>query len=236
MTPAQLAEVMEATWPPARSWRMGPWTIRNGAGGGKRVSATTVESDWSADDVPLAEAAMWELGQKPLFLIRDGDAALDVVLAARNYTVIDPVIAYAAPVTAFDAPALMTTFPHWPPLSIAETLWADCGTEQARISVMHRATGAKAVILSRAADHPSGVAYVACHRHIAMLHALEVRPNLRRQGSAQNMLRAAAHWASTQGADTLALVVTHANDAARRLYEGLGMQVVGQYHYRQRSD
>jgi ribosomal protein S18 acetylase RimI-like enzyme len=106
----------------------------------------------------------------------------------------------------------------------------------ARIAIMHRAFGPKTVILSRAADHPSGVAYIACHNHIAMLHALEVIPTLRRQRSAQNILRAAAHWAADQGAHTLALVVTQANDVARRLYQGLGMQVVGQYHYRQRSD
>jgi ribosomal protein S18 acetylase RimI-like enzyme len=133
-------------------------------------------------------------------------------------------------------PAPMTTFPHWPPLSIAEVIWADCGLGPARIAVMHRAHGPKTVILARAADHPSGVAYVACHNRIAMLHALEVLPQYRRQGSAQNVLRAAAHWAAAQGADTLALVVTRANDAARALYTAMGMQVVGQYHYRQRSD
>jgi GNAT superfamily N-acetyltransferase len=230
-----LAAVMEATWPPARAWRAGPWTIRDGAGGGKRVSAATASGAWAADDLPMAEAAMRDMAQKPLFLIRDGDATLDDALAARNYTIIDPVIAYAAPVTQFDQPTPMTTFPHWPPLSITETIWADCGTGPARIAVMHRAKAPKTIILSRAADHPSGVAYVACHNHIAMLHALEVIPALRRQGSAQNILRAAAHWAAAQGAHTLALVVTQANDAARRLYQGLGMQVVGQYHYRQHS-
>ena len=179
---------------------------------------------------------MRRLGQKLLFLIRDGDAVLDTALDAHGYTIRDPVVAYAGPVTTFDAPIPMTTFPHWPPLSIAEQVWAEAGTDAARISIMRRAETPKCVILSRAADHPSGVAYVACHNRIAMLHALEVLPGLRRQGSAQNMLRAAAHWAAAQGADTLALVVTQANDAARKLYLGLGMQVVGQYHYRQRAD
>jgi ribosomal protein S18 acetylase RimI-like enzyme len=236
MNPAVLAEVMEATWPPARTWRIGPWTIRDGAGGGQRVSATTADGDWSLDDLAMAEAAMRRLGQKLLFLIRDGDAALDTALDAHGYTIRDPVVAYAAPVTVFEAPPPMTTFPHWPPLSIAEQVWADAGTDAARISIMRHAQTPKCVILSRAADHPSGVAYVACHKNVAMLHALEVLPTFRRQGSAQNMLRAAAHWAADQGTDTLALVVTCANDTARKLYEGLGMQVVGQYHYRQRAD
>jgi ribosomal protein S18 acetylase RimI-like enzyme len=67
-----------------------------------------------------------------------------------------------------------------------------------------------------------------------MLHALEVTPALRRQGSAHNILRAAALWAQQNGADTLTLVVTVANENARRLYASLGMQPVGQYHYRQK--
>jgi GNAT superfamily N-acetyltransferase len=236
MTPAALAQVMEATWPPMRAWRAGPWMLRDGAGGGKRVSAATAEGEWTPDDVPMAEAAMQGMGQKPLFLIRTGDAALDSALAARGYAIVDPVVAYAAPVAAFAKPAFMTTFPHWPPLSVAETIWAVCGTDPARIGVMHRATGAKCVILSRAADRPSGVAFVACHENIAMLHALEVLPTLRRQGSAQNILSAAAHWAAAEGADTLSVVVTVANDGARQLYKMMGMQVVGQYHYRQSAD
>lgn len=236
MTPHALAQVMQATWPPATATRLGPWTIRDGAGGGKRVSAATADGTWSVPDLALAETAMHDIGQTPLFLIREGDAALDAALATQGYAIIDPVIAYAAPVSAFTHPAPMTTFPHWPPLSIAETLWSDCGTDPARIAVMHRALGPKTVILSRTADHPSGVAFVACHHNTAMLHALEVIPTLRRQGSAQNILCAAALWAAAQGADTLALVVTQANDAARRLYTTLGMQAVGQYHYRQRSD
>jgi GNAT superfamily N-acetyltransferase len=233
MTPVVLSAVMAATWPAASTSRLGPWTLRDGAGGGKRVSAATADGDWSTPDLAGAEDAMRQNGRAPLFLIRAGEDMLDTALMMRGYAVIDPVIAYAAPLTAFVTPHAMTTFPHWPPLSIAETIWSDCGTDTARIAVMHRASGAKTVILSRSNDRPSGVAFVACHQNIAMLHALEVLPDRRRQGSAQNILRAAARWAGAQGADTLALVVTQANDAARSLYASAGMQAVGQYHYRQ---
>jgi GNAT superfamily N-acetyltransferase len=67
-----------------------------------------------------------------------------------------------------------------------------------------------------------------------MLHALEVVPALRRQGSAQNILRAAAAWAKGEGADRLSLVVTVANAPARALYAGMGMVEAGAYHYRQK--
>jgi GNAT superfamily N-acetyltransferase len=65
-----------------------------------------------------------------------------------------------------------------------------------------------------------------------MIHAVEVRPSLRRRGAGRQILAAAAQWAAEQGADRLALAVTQANSAARALYASLGMQPVGEYHYR----
>lgn len=235
MTPADLLAVMDATWPAASTARHGPWTIRNGLGGGKRVSAATADADWTPEDVPQAEQAMQALDQPALFLIRDGDKDLDDVLDARGYRVVDPVVAYAAPLANFtQAPDPMTTFPHWPPMAIATDLWAEGGIGPARVAVMQRAQGPKTAILGRAQDRASGAAYVAIHGKTAMLHALEVSPSQRRLGSAHNILRAAAVWAQENGADTLSLVVTTANSNARRLYASLNMQLVGQYHYRQK--
>lgn len=229
MTPDLLAEVMEATWPPASRHRLGPFTLRDGAGGGKRVSAASLEGPFTDHDLNALEAAMAE----PLALIRDGDATLDAALEARGWRVVDPVVAYAAPVASLtaDLPPL-AAFPHWPPLEIARSIWAEGGIGQARIAVMDRVQGAKAAILSRKGDRSAGVAFVACHGDEAMLHALEVSPALRRQGVGETVLRAAANWAAAQGAERLSLVVTRQNTAARALYARLGMGVVGQYHYR----
>ncbi len=233
MTPDALAAVMDATWPPARSWRAGPWRIRDGQGGGQRVSATTAEGDWTPADLALAEAEALALGQRPLFMVGAQDARLDQVLEAAGYRRHDPVVAYAAPLTALAGPVdLMAAFPHWPPLAIACDLWAQGGIGPARLAVMDRVQAPKCAVLGRSHDHPSGVCFVAIHQGTAMLHALEVAPNQRRQGSAHNMLRSAANWALDKGAERLALVVTEANAPARGLYASLGMQVVGQYHYR----
>jgi len=230
MTPEDLAAAMEATWPPAASWVRGPWRLRDGAGGGKRVSAATAEGEWCQADIALAEAAM----PAPLFTIRPQDSALDAALAGRGYRMVDPVVIFAAPTNAFAPAPHMAAFAHWPPLTIAADLWAEAGIGPARLAVMHRVQGPKTVLLGRSADRPAGVAFVALHGTTAMLHALEVSPACRRQGCAQNMLRAAADWASLQGADTLALAVTEANTGARALYASQGMRGVGQYHYRQK--
>ncbi|MES2915027.1 MAG: GNAT family N-acetyltransferase [Pseudomonadota bacterium] len=229
MTPDTLAAVKEATWPPLRRWQLGPFTLRDGAGGGKRVSAASCNGPFTEADLDRTEAAM----AQPLMLIRAGDTALDAALDARGWRIIDPVVAYAAPVTDLtaDLPPL-AAFPHWPPLEIARSIWAEGDIGPDRIAVMDRASGAKAAVLSRSGDRPAGVAFVACHGTEAMLHALEVRPDLRRQGVGRTLLHAAANWAASQGAARLSLVVTRQNAAARALYARLGMGVVGQYHYR----
>ena len=229
MTPELLAKVMEATWPAAGRRSLGPFTLRDGAGGGKRVSAASLEGPFTETDIDAVEGAMAE----PLMLIRDGEADLDAALHARGWRVVDPVVAYAAPVAtlAADLPPL-AAFPHWPPLAVTRAIWDEGGIGPDRVAVMQRASGPRTALLARDGDRPAGVAFVACHRDEAMLHALEVNPTLRRQGVGQTLLHAAANWASEQGARRLSLVVTRQNAAACALYARLGMGVVGHYHYR----
>lgn len=172
---------------------------------------------------------------EPLFLIRAGDSALDLALAARGYRIVDPVVAYAAKVADLtgDLPAL-AAFDHWPPLQIARSLWNEGGIGPARVAVMDRVAGPKTAVLARVGDRPVGVAFAAITGSDAMVHAIEVRAQHRRQGAGAILLRAAANWAASQGADRLSLVVTEQNLAARALYTRAGMQAVGQYHYRMR--
>jgi len=233
LPPALLAEVMEATWPAESRSALGPFTLRQGGGGGQRVSAATVEGGFTERDLDAAIAAMPEL----LFAIHpdrgEADRALDAALEARGFRLHDPVVAYAAPVAALagDLPFL-TAFPHWPPLETVHAVWAEGGIGPARVQVMARAAGPHSAILGRSGDRPAGAAFVAIHDHIAMLHALEVRPSQRRQGVGGHLLRAAANWAADQGAQVLSLVVTRQNAAARALYARAGMAEAGRYHYR----
>ncbi len=228
-----LHAVLEATWPPARTFALGPWTIRDGQGGGKRVSAATAEWAWTDADIARAVAAMRDLDQDALFMIRAGDEALDATLERRGYRVMDPTVLYAAPVKTFAPfPDAMAGFAHWPPLAIVSAIWDEAGIGPARQAVMARVTGPRVAILARTKDRPSGAAFVAVHGDTAMLHALEVPVALRRRGAARNVLGRAAFWAGEQGATRLALAVTAANGPARTLYESVGMLAVGEYHYR----
>lgn len=237
MTPGALYATVEGTWPPARRFRMGAWTIRDGQGGGQRVSAATAEGPVGPGDIAAMEAAQADLGQPALVMVRAGEAALDAALAQAGYRVKDPVVAYAAPAAAL-ARALppATAIPHWPPLAMTCDLWAEGGIGPARVAVMERAAGPKAAVIARAADAPAGAAFVAIHGGVAMLHAIEVAPRHRRKGAARNMIAAAASWAADHGAHDVALVVTEANAGARALYASLGMEPVGQYHYRLKDE
>jgi GNAT superfamily N-acetyltransferase len=223
----------EATWPARRSLSVGGFTVREGGGGGRRVSSATCDARWTEDQLDLAEAAMTGLGQPLQFMIRQGDEGLEDSLAQRGYRVADPTVIYAAPITAFaPAPDPMTAFPHWPPLAITQTLWAEAGIGPARLAVMHRVCGPRAALLGRSGDRPAGVAFVALHDGTAMLHALAVPEAMRRAGIGGNLLRRAAVWAGENGALALGLAVTAANGPARALYASLGLKAVGQYHYR----
>ncbi|GHF61243.1 N-acetyltransferase [Seohaeicola zhoushanensis] len=226
---------LDATWPAASYRQLGPVTLREGQGGGSRVSAATVEGAFTEADLAAAETAMREMGQRPIFQLRPGQDTLDTALAARGYAVLDPVNLYTCPIEQLtDIPLpRMTVLEIWEPLALMLEIWEAAGIGPARIAVMMRASGPKTGLLGRHKDKPAGCAYVAIHDGIAMLHALEVLPTQRRSGMGKWFMRAAGLWAQKHGAHTMALMCTKANQAANGLYSSLNMQVVGDYHYRQ---
>ncbi len=237
MTPdlPRLYEVIDQTWPAARRWTQDGWTLRDGQGGGKRASAATIATPDA--DIATAETAMRAMGQTSLFMLRHGDDALDSSLAARGYHVIDPVNLYLCPIAQLtDVPIpRVTAFAIWEPLAIMLEVWAKGGISPARINVMHRAA-LKTAILARWNEKPGGVAFAAIHDGVCMVHAVEVLAHQRKQGVATWMMRRAAFWGQAQGATHLAVLCTQANVAANRLYQGLGFDQVGAYHYRQSPD
>lgn len=233
----ELYAVCEHTWPSARQFAHGNWTIRDGAGGGKRVSAATATGAVTDADIAQAEGAMVELGQAPLFMIREGEAALDTTLDARGYSIIDPVALYTLPIAQLtDIPIpRVTAFHIWEPLAIMREIWAQGGIGPARIDVMQRA-GTKTAILARWNEKPAGVAFAGVHEGVCMVHAVEVLPHQRRMGVAQWIMRAAAFWGASQGAQHIAVLCVKENTAANALYQALGFQYAGGYHYRHRPD
>ena len=229
----RLYEVSERTWPAARRFERGVWTLRDGQGGGKRVSAATARGPVTDGDIPKAEDAMRDMGQRPLFMLREDEADLDAMLAARGYGVVDPVVIYTLPIARLTDKAIprVTTFAIWEPLAIMRELWAEGGVGPERIAVMARAE-TKTAILARWNEKPAGTAFAAVHDRVCMVHAVEVRKVQRRQGVAGWIMRQAAFWGQAQGAEHLAVLCVADNAGANGLYRAMGFAEAGRYHYR----
>ncbi|MEM8790373.1 MAG: GNAT family N-acetyltransferase [Pseudomonadota bacterium] len=225
----RLMAAIDATWPAAEFREQGGWVLRRGAGGGQRVSAAR-----GSGDIAEAEETMWAWGQAPIFSMTPKDSDMDAALAERGYKIHDPVALYAAPtdrlVDGEDETAKLLRCES--PLALVDEIWDAGGIGPARRAIMERCMCPKITLISRAGDRLSGCAFVAIDRDVAMIHAIEVRSELRRKGAGARLLRGAARWAGERGAGSLALAVTEANTAANTLYQKLGMEVVGHYHYR----
>lgn len=232
VTPDHLYEVCARTWPADSETRIGPWTIRDGQGGGQRVSAATLEAPYRGIDA--AEVAMRALGQSPLVMVRAGENALDALLDERGYAVKDPVNLYTceiATLTSIEIPRV-TAFTIWEPLQIMRDIWAKGGIGPARVAVMERATCPKTGLLGRWNEQPAGTGYVGIHQNIAMVHALEILEHQRGNGMGKWLMRRAAAWAQSHGATHMSVICTVENTAANSLYKSLGMDLAGHYHYR----
>lgn len=232
---------IEATWPPAARRRLGNWVLRDGQGGGSRVSSAR----WLGDAPPLGEevaeaiAAMEETGGPVIFQVPREERGLDAALAQAGLVVRDPTLIMegeAAEIASFAPRDPTGAVPTGAPLAIMRGLWAEGGVGPERLAVMARVAGESTCLLSRHRDKPAAVAFVARHEDIAMLHALHVVPSARRQGVARQMLGQAAVWALEVGATRIGLATTGENLPAQGVFSGAGMGVVGHYHYRARQE
>jgi len=230
---AELFAALEATWPPRSRRRMGAWVIRDGADGGSRVSAATAEGPVGREDLTVVTQAMAALGQPAIVQVRAGQAGLDILLAAEGWHVADPTHLMAVELDAVELPNPgQGVAAVWPPVDPVIRMWAAEGIGPARRAVMDRVSGPRASVVAERDGAPVGAGFVALSGRVAMVHAMAVVPAARRQGLARRMLACAADWAAGQGARTLALAVTAANNPARALYAGAGLADVTGYHYR----
>ncbi len=233
----EIAAAIRATWPPAETMPSGAFILARNDGGGSRVRAARLAEAGDVavdpDAIVQASAQMQALGQPALYMVLAGQDGLDRALEALGYEIKDPTLALQVDcATLSAAPPPVTVFETWPPLAIQEEIWAEGGIGADRLAIMHRCDGPKISLFGRINDRPAGTAYVAIHNGLAMLHALEILPQARCKGLAAHMMRAAAHWAETQGAPRFSVLVTRGNMPARSLYASLGFEPVGHYHYR----
>ncbi len=230
-TQAELFEAIDATWAPFAFHLHNGWLIREGMGGGQRVSAATLLADTDNPDIASAADKMHALGQKSLFMLRNSDGALDADLSELAYKTVDPVAILITPTAnLLNMPPRQTHAVNTTeaPGAKAKAIWKSGGIDQPRLNVMERVKGAKTYL--SAGD--MGVAFAACYKGIAMVHAVEVSKNHRRKGIANALMYQAAIWAKNEGCAWVAVLTVRANTPACALYNRLGMKEAAAYHYR----
>ncbi|MGM0584568.1 MAG: GNAT family N-acetyltransferase [Pseudomonadota bacterium] len=235
---ARLLAALEATWPAASTdTQAAPgWKIRDGAGGGKRASAALSAG---SRDFEAAAAAMRARGERPLILVPDSDPELDRALAAAGWEEVDPTRLMAGPaaeLSQLDGDRRIKSVHARARLALVDEIWEAGGVGTARRAVMDRCPLPKTTVVARNDTSVTGVCFVAADGDVAMLHAMEVREDMRRQGAGRSTLAGAARFALDQGAEWLALAVVDANAAAIALYESAGMETVGGYRYRRAAE
>lgn len=229
-----LFNAVDATWAPFAFHNLDGWMIREGAGGGQRVSAATIQPDTQTFQINAAATKMVSLGQTPLFMIRNTDTGLDAELHGLGYDIVDPVVILMAPtieLLSYPPNKMQTVCTLYKPDANAKIIWAAGGIDQGRLDVMARVKGKKAVLVAG----EMGVAFAAAHGNVAMVHAVEVASQHRRKGVANAMMYKAFEWARDAGCEWVAVLTVHANIPARTLYENLGMVRAAAYHYRRKT-
>ncbi len=231
---SDLFEAIDVTWPAFTVHKQGIWTLREGRDAGNRVSSASTDAVPANEDLIDAIKRMRALGQIPQFMVRGNQPELDSLLAKKGYQIgypVDVLTTKSEDIASYEQSKLEVIFTE-APISILTEIWALGGIFSPRIDVMRRSSKPSAFLLGRKNDRAAAAGFVAVHNDIAMVHAVEVLPFMRRQGVADRMMRGAAWWAVEKGAKYIACLTTTDNVEAQNLYRKMGMEVASHYHYR----
>lgn len=228
-----LAQAFEATWPAAEYRDAGGFRIGRGPGGGGRVSSARALEGWNPEGLAEAAQVHRDWGQRALFRAPEADLRLTGALADAGYRRHDPVMVMETPAAALNDRGIppLAAIPSWPPLAIQREIWAAGQFGPGHLAVMARVSLPRMSILGRIDDRSAGTLFLAIDGPVAMVHAVVIRPGVRRQGVAGWLIRAAAMQAQRAGAERLALAVALDNDPAIALYRKLGFTESGRYAY-----
>lgn len=179
---ASMMAATQATWPAFATVPCGPFTLRQGRGAGRRVSAATAEGPVTRAQIEAAAQGMRDMGQEPTFWLPEGAGALDAQLIAAGFTGLlrtHFLAVQTRTIAALDLPRV-GAFDLWPPLAIIEEIWASGGLGPERRAVIEAVRLPKTAVLSRVRDKPASALFVASRDEVAMVHALVTRPAMRR--------------------------------------------------------
>ena len=231
---SSIFDTIDLTWPAEEFLELTEWKLRKSIKGGKRVSAATAIKKSGIPAIQLVENTLAEWCQDKLFMIKAGENSLDEALKERGYSIVDPtnIWSISAEVLSMQQIPPVTAFSIFPPLAIQREIWIANGIDASRIEIMDRVKTPKTTIFGRINAKPAAAAFLAVSNKIAMVHALVVDHKFQRQGMGKHVMQKVGAWAHQKGAESVVVLCTKQNQSANNFYKILGMQVIGQYHYR----
>ena len=231
---SSIFDTIDLTWPAEEFLELPEWKLRRSIKGGKRVSAASIIKKSGIPDIKFVENTLAEWCQDKLFMIKSGENSFDEALKSLGYFVVDPTNIWSISAEALSAQQipLVTAFSIFPPLAIQKELWMANGIDASKIAIMDRVQTPKTTIFGRINAKPAASAFVAVVNKIAMVHALIVDQKYQRQGMGKFVMQKVGAWAHQQGAESVVALCTKQNQSANNFYKILGMQVIGEYHYR----
>jgi GNAT superfamily N-acetyltransferase len=228
-----------ATWPAAVTERRNGWFYLASGGVTGRVNAVW-PLDWEGGDVDAAidDVETWYAARNlpPRFKLTDGafaPAGLPTTLARRGYEPVMPTLIMTAPLAPRPAPegvTLSTDLPANFDATIRETSKDDAEYDE-RLSIARRAPHPA---IFAAIEQPGRVVSIgmsAATGAYAGVFLMRTRPEARRQGHAQRILRALLSRAADWGAGAAFLQVEADNAPAVTLYEREGFATLSTYRF-----
>jgi ribosomal protein S18 acetylase RimI-like enzyme len=239
ISPAALQAICSAGWPARELDRLGEWQLRAHAGITGRANSAMAVGD-PGRPLPAALVALQEWyaarGLAPLLQLPLADPvnlAMEAAGWARQHVTIVQV-APLAPLlaTLADRPDLAVTVeptpsPDW--LALMHDL--DARDPAAHVAILAGPPVVGFATLRRGGD-AVGIGRVSVEGEWAGITSVDVAADARRQGVGRAVMRALLGWAAERGAGATYLQVRVANDAALRLYAGLGYVTHHPYCYR----
>lgn len=231
----RLEVVAAANWPPVEKELLGDWELRASGGWTGRGNSALAVGDPGrpvADAVDAVVAWYGERGLRPMIAVpvplgRRVQPELD----RRGWDTITPTLVQT--VSLADLPAAdgagvdLLTEP-------TEEWFAGVGGRKGGLPPSARAILTGVPETRYAAGRSPAGALVATARGTLVdgwlgVTVVGVDPDQRRQGWARRLTLALAEWAARAGAERAYLQVEESNEAARRLYEGLGFATMHKY-------
>ncbi|MBR7837906.1 GNAT family N-acetyltransferase [Actinospica durhamensis] len=241
----QIEQYATQAWPATEAVEKEGWLLRHTPGVPRRRSNSALPQTRGRtvlSGLPGVEEFYAARGMPVCIQVSPAEehAELDALLAERGYQRGAATQVWVAPVGTVikeSAPAtpLGVTVAQHPTRAWLDAFVAldnhENGRETADL-VLTRIPGPAAYLSVEHGDEVVGMGLVVAAPGCAGVFCMATHPAHRRRAIATGILHVGARWAAARGTEEMYLQVMDENDAARRLYAGVGFGLSHSYHYR----